>query len=70
MTESIQTGSKNLTPGERCPMSGHVLSFPDGDDWVDGEEGVCHYCGGTTRISVRGTDRFPWARALTHKVPR
>lgn len=56
-------------PGEKCPLSGHVISFPDADDWVN-EVGTCFGCGGTTRLKVRATDLFPRARALTHKVPR
>lgn len=63
------TEQVTLTPGEKCPMSGHVISFPNGDEWVNGE-GTCFKCGGPTRLRVRATDLFPRARCLTHRVPK
>ena len=68
MTDSPNAGVDAYVPGEKCPLSGHVISFSQGDEWVDGV-GRCHGCGGQTRLRVRATDLFPWARALTHKVP-
>ena len=58
-----------LIPGQGCPMSGVVTSFPNGDEWVN-EAGTCWKCGGSTRLRVRGTDLFPYARCLAHKVPK
>jgi hypothetical protein len=69
MTHSAENDALRYVPGEKCPLSGAVVSFTK-DEWIEGEQGRCHGCGGMTRISVRQMDLFPWARALTHKVPR
>lgn len=66
MTED-NTEADHLVPGERCPMSGRVISW-DAEAWI-AEFGRCWKCGGMTRIKVRSTDVSPWAKALTHKVP-
>lgn len=55
------------TPGEKCPLSGLVVSVTG---WATEETTICHGCGGVARFRVRVTDTSPWARLLTHKVPK
>lgn len=58
-----------LVPGDKCPLSGVVVTAIPHDDWIWDRPYRCHLCGALTTYRTRNTDYAGQARLHTHKIP-
>ena len=67
---SPQAETDDVIPGERCPLSGVVVTAIPHNDWNEGKPYRCHACGALVTYRIRESDYAGGGRLHTHKVPR